>query len=225
MAYPFLDQRFPVPWSQLTVDRVRPDISYAIDQTMLEIQSIASPPATELSFDSVFVALQRAGLLLRRGSRRGGHLNSTMGTPALRAAFNEMLPLVTELQTSVYLDDGLWQVVKRTSELLANAPLSPIDRRLVDETVLDFKSHGAGLPPEGKARLDGVDRELSRASECYKERVLCGTKAFDIFITNEAALSGIPPAVLAAAKEAAGPRERPDAWRFTLDWPSYIAVL
>jgi oligopeptidase A len=148
-----------------------------------------------------------------------------MGTPALRAAFNEMLPLVTELQTSVYLDDGLWQVVKRTSELLANAQLSSIDRRLVDETVLDFKSHGAGLPPEGKARLDEVDRELSRASECYKERVLCGTKAFDIFITDEADLSGIPPAALAAAKEAAAARERPDAWRFTLDWPSYIAVL
>jgi oligopeptidase A len=148
-----------------------------------------------------------------------------MNTAELRAVFQEMLPLVTASQTSMYLDDRLWQVVKRTSELLADAPLSVLDRRLMNETVLDFKSEGADLPPEGKARLSELNRELSRASQCYKDRTLLGKEAFDIFVTDEAELSGVPAAAIATAKEAAVARKRPDAWRFTLDPPSYSAVM
>jgi hypothetical protein len=44
MSHPFIDTLFPIPWSQMTPDRLKPDILHAIDVANGAITAILSLP-------------------------------------------------------------------------------------------------------------------------------------------------------------------------------------
>ena len=54
--------------------------------------------------------------------------------------------------------------------------------------------------------------------------MLDSTNAFELLITREADLAGLPPTAVAAARESAE-RKGKEGWRFTLQAPDYFAVM
>src|SRR5262249_17397317 len=50
------------------------------------------------------------------------------------------------------------------------------------------------------------------------------TNAFELIVTEESRLGGLPPSAVVAAKESAA-RKQKDGWRFTLQAPDYHAVM
>jgi oligopeptidase A len=80
------------------------------------------------------------------------------------------------------------------------------------------------LDPAGKKRLEEIDVELAQLTTKFAENVLDATNAFDLLITNEADLAGLPPIAIAAARESAV-RKGMEGWRFTLQAPDYLAVM
>ena len=65
---------------------------------------------------------------------------------------------------------------------------------------------------------------LSEVTTKFSENVLDSTNAYDLLLSEETHLAGLPPSAIAAA-HAAAEAEGLSGWRFTLQGPSYMAVM
>ncbi len=69
-----------------------------------------------------------------------------------------------------------------------------------------------------------MDVELSKLTTKFSENVLDSTNAFELVVTDESKLAGLPPTAMAAARQSAAAKNL-DGWRFTLQAPSLTPVL
>ena len=152
------------------------------------------------------------------------HLESVATYPELRAAFNAAQPEVSAFYTGIPLDAGLWSNIKAYAATPEAAQLTGARRRFLHKTIETFRRHGADLDPAGKKRLEEIDVELTQITTKFAENVLDSTNAFELVLTNEADLAGLPPTAIASARESAQ-RKGLEGWRFTLQAPDYFAVM
>jgi len=95
---------------------------------------------------------------------------------------------------------------------------------LLDKQYKSFARNGANLNESDKKKLREIDAQLSTSSLKFGENVLAETNTFQMHLTNEKDVSGLPESVKEAAKEMAISKEK-KGWVFTLDYPSYIPFL
>ena len=227
MKSPFLDDAFKICWSQLTPDQVAPDISAALEGAKLNIAALAQPVAEgeELTFENTLRALEDADETLSEAWGKVSHLDSVNNSDELRAAYNEMLPAVSEFSASIPLDAGLWARVEAYSETGDATALSGAKKRLLEETLKDFRENGADLPTDKKARLEEIIAELAQVTQKYSENVLDSTNAWELIIEDEAKLAGLPSTPKAAAAADAEANDHAGKWRLTLKITSMLPVL
>ncbi len=231
MAHPYLDNRFHIRWSQLVPAAIEPGITAALDQAQAAIDALAAPLGEDetLSFENTLLALEEATENLDLAWGRVGHLDSVRNNDAQREAYNRMLPQVSEFYAGLPLNAGLWKRIEAYSRSEEAATLRGARKRLLDETLADFRQNGADLPAEKKQRLETVQAELARLTQKYSENVLDSTNAWELLIEDEGRLAGLPPTVKATLRAEAeakglGSEEHP-VWRITLKAPSFIPVL
>ena len=228
-ANPFLDTAFAPCWSQHTPELIAPAIESVLARAQASIDSIGALPTAELTYDNTFLALERAKEEINYAWGKVTHLQSVADSPALRDAHNALLPAVSAFFARIPLNPALWSRLKAFAETPAVAALTGIHRRFLNETLEDFRESGADLPEAQRTRLETLETELAEVTQKYGENVLDATNAWEIIVTDEARLRGIPAHAVAAAKrnaetKGAGSAEKP-AWRFTLHMPSQEPVM
>lgn len=221
---PFLDASFPPAWSKLLPANVVADITLAVERAQAKVDAIAAQSSDQLSYGSTILALESATEELNAAWAKVGHLQSVADSAALREAHNAVLPKVTAFYAAIPLNAALWERVRTVAETPAVRALTGVHRRLVDETLADFRQAGADLPLEKRQRLEALQSELAQLTQRYSENVLDGTNKWELVIDDERRLAGLPAHAAAAAKRSAeskklGTPERP-VWRFTLHMPS-----
>ncbi len=229
MDHPFLHDSFIIPWHELTTEHIQPDIELALTRAQERIDAIADTPLEAVTFANTLLALEKATEGLTRAWGCVGHLDSVDNSPALREAYNAMLPKVSEFYTRISLNKKLWLVIKAFAETAEAKALSGTRKRLLEETLEDFRLSGADLPEEKKKVLEGINAELSRLTQKYGENVLDSTNAWELLVEDESRLAGLPQSAKDAARESAkskghGSDEQP-VWRFTLHMPSMLPVM
>ena len=226
MPNPFLDTDFHIRWSALTPDHIEADITAALEEARANIDTLANANTSELlTFADTVLALEAATENLSEAWGKVGHLDSVCNNDDLRKAYNAMLPIVSEFYSGITLNDALWKRLQAYSETDDAKNLSGTAKRLLDETLEDFIQSGANLPPEKKNRLRELEQELAKTTQKFSENVLDSTNAWELVITDEAKLDGLPATALDSARadaEAKG-HEAP-ARRFTLHAPSMMPV-
>jgi oligopeptidase A len=218
-AHPFLDSDFHIRWSELTAERIGPDLEVALRRAQAAIDAIASQDERALSYESTFLALERATEELNVAWGKVTHLQSVADSPALREAHNAMLPKVSTFFAAIPLNAELWRRLKTFAESPAARSVAGIHRRFLDETVKDFRQAGADLPAEKRARLEALQSELAQLTQKYGENVLDATNAWQLVVSDERRLDGLPERAKAAARRSAEAKGVP-GWRFTLHMPS-----
>ena len=148
---------------------------------------------------------------------------------AQREAYNGMLPKVSEFYARIPLNEGLWRRIEAFAQSDEAGQLAGARRRLLEETLGDFRQNGADLPAEKKQRLREVQAELARLTQTFSENVLDSTNAWELIVEDERRLAGLPPTVKATLRGEAearglGSEEQP-VWRITLKATSYVPVL
>jgi len=226
---PFLDPSFLIRWSELTPENVAPDIGLALERARAGIDAIATLPLASVTFENTFLALEEAVEELGVAWGKVSTLQSVADAPELRAAHNGMLPKVSAFYAGIPLNSALWERLRAVEGSSAAAALTGIRRRLLRETVADFRQAGADLPAEKRARLEAVQTELSEITQKYSENVLDATNAWQLVVDDESRLRGLPERARAAALRGAvdkgmGTAENP-LWRFTLQQPSLEPIL
>jgi oligopeptidase A len=224
-VHPFLADDFLFDWSSLKPEHVEPDIREALRRARANVDAFKQTKAADLTYAKVLLGFEATTKDLSRAWGLVSHLDSVLNSPELRKAYNAMMPEVTAFFTSLTLDPELWAVLKAYAATADAKALTGVRRRFLEETMADFEENGADLPAEGKARLAKLNADLAEKTQKYSENVLDSTNAWELFIEDEKRLAGLPAGALAAAKQSATAKGKPEAWRITLQSPSVIPVL
>ena len=202
---------------------VQPAISQLLTEARAEIERLLKPdvPATWADFAE---PLQDNLERLSRAWGIVGHLHSVNDIPPWREAYNAMLPEVTRFYAE--LGQNL-ELFKRYQAMVTSAEfttLSPARQRILLNEIRDFRLSGAELPDSEKPRFQALQERLSQLAAKFSENLLDATNAFQLDVTTEAELDGLPADVKAAARAAAKKANLP-GWRFSLQAPSYLPVM
>src|SRR6202034_3343725 len=127
------------------------------------------------------------------------HLESVSTTPELRAAWNAIEPEASAFYSQIPLNEGLWKQLQRYSTTDDAASLQGTRRRFLKKSLDSFRRHGAELDPAGKKRMAEIDVELTKITTKFSENVLDSTNAFELIVTDEQQLAGLPESARAAA--------------------------
>jgi oligopeptidase A len=220
---PLTEISFRVPFDHIRAEHVEPAIDQLLEEATRKQGELAESTG-ERTFDNTLLALEALTEKLEYAMSVVHHLEGVATYPELRAAFNAVQPKVSMYATNIVLDPGLWRVAKEYAATSEAQALEGARKRFLKKTLDNFRRHGAELDDAGKKRLQEIDVELAQLTTKFSQNVLDATNAFDLVITEERKLAGLPPTAIEAAKESAAAKGV-DGWRFTLQGPSFNAVM
>jgi oligopeptidase A len=220
---PLLEIQFRAPFDQIRAEHVEPAIAQLLEQARAR-QAELSASTGPRSFDNTLLALEDLTETLDWAMGVIRHLESVATYPELRAAYNAVQPEVSLYYTNIVLDAGIWRILKEYSETAEAKALTGVRARFLKKTMDAFRRSGADLDEEGKKRLQAIEVELAQATTKFAENVLDATNAFELVITDPAKLAGLPVSAIDAARQTAE-QKSVEGWRFTLQAPSYTAVM
>ena len=220
---PLLNIEFHIPFDRVRAAHVEPGIRELQRQAQGHIDAIVRDDAPR-SFENTMLALEKATENLDFGLGVVRHLESVATTPELRAAWNVVEPEVSAFYSRIPLNEGLWKQMQAYAAVAEARSLTGTRLRFLTKTLDSFRRHGAELDPPGKRRMAEIDVELAKVTTKFSENVLDSTNAFELLITDDAKLAGLPPSAVEAAKNSAEAKQAA-GWRFTLQAPSYIPVM
>lgn len=211
------------PFSKIKIEHYQPAFEQAIKEAKDEIDAIANNLNTP-TFANTIEALELSGEKLSRVSSIFFNLNSAETSDEIQKIAQEISPLLSDFGNDVRLNEKLFQRIKTIYDQKDLLELSAEQAYLLEKKYKGFSRNGANLSDENKAKLREIDKELSRISLQFGQNVLAETNNYELHITNEDDLKGLPDYAIEQAKADAEAKEK-DGWIFTLQAPSYIPFL
>ncbi len=211
------------PFSKIKNEDYKPAFEQAIANAKKEIDEIVNSKETP-SFTNTVEALEFSGAQLSRISSIFFNLNSAETNEEIQKIAQEVSPLLSEFSNDIRLNAGLFERVKAVYENRANLELSEEQEMLLENQYKSFSRNGANLSDSEKEALRAIDMQLSQLSLKFGENVLAETNAFELHITDEADIEGLPEGEKEAAALLAKQKEK-NGWVITLDYPSYVPFM
>jgi len=220
LTHHFNTKHNTAPFSKINNEDFLPAFKKGIELAKSEINGIVNNPI-QPTFENTIEALAFSGDILDRISSIFFNLNSAETSDEMQKTAQEVSPLLSEFGNDVRLNLELFARVKAVYEQREKLNLNPEQTTLLDKKYKSFARNGANLPEDKKNQLREIDKELSKLSLQFGENVLAETHAFELHITDENDLAGLPEGTREAARSLAKSQEK-EGWIFTLDHPSYI---
>lgn len=216
-----MTQALPV-FSQIDPSQIKARVEQLIAACAADIEAVVKEPNP--SWQSLIVALEENSDELGKFWSPVSHLNSVKNSPELREAYESCLPLLSDFSTYVGQHEGLYQAYLKLSQSAEYATLTKAQQKVIQNALRDFKLSGIGLSDEKKQRYGEIQSRSSDLASSFSNNTLDATQAWFKHIEDESLLSGLPEDAKLAAAEAAAQKEL-SGWVFTLEFPSYIAIL
>ncbi|RZS99920.1 M3 family metallopeptidase [Aquimarina brevivitae] len=223
MSNPLLHTFDLAPFSKIEPAHFLPAIKNGIEKAKEEIDQITNNPEPA-TFDNTIAALDYSGELLDRVTSVFFNLNSAETNEHIQKTAQEISPLLSEFSNDIRLNKSLFERVKRIYDQRESLSLTKEQQMLLDKKYKSFSRNGANLNEDKKSKLREIDKQLSKLSLNFGENVLAETNKFELHITNESDLSGLPDGAKEAAKALAEAKDL-KGWLITLDYPSYIPFM
>jgi len=220
---PLLRDTFRIPFHEIRAEHVTPGIQAALEEAQAQVDAVArteEPP----TWANTLAPLDEATERLARRITPARHLVSVAETPELRDAYNEVLPEISAFWSRLPLDPALWARVKAFADTDEAAALEGVRARHLEKTLEEFRRAGADLPEESKDRLKELRVELASLQQKFSENVLDATAAYELLISDESRLEGVPEAPKRRYRARAAESDQ-KGWLLTLDYPSVEPIL
>jgi oligopeptidase A len=207
----------------VAAEHIVPAIDSLLIEARQELETLKNSTDAR-TFENTLLALDNLGLNLNYAMSVVGHLESVATTPELRAAYNQILPKVTDFHSALTLDADLWHALRSFEGSAEAKTLTGARKRFLETTMASFRRSGAELPPEKKEILATINSELSTVTNTFSQNTLDATNAFEYVTTSIEELKGLPESAIAMGRASAQSKNI-DGWRYTLQAPSYIAIM
>ena len=216
----FTTKHNTAPFSQIKMEDYEPAFKQNIATAKAEIDAIITNLEAP-TFENTIEALDFSGNSLDRLSSIFFNLNSAETSEEMQKIAQEVSPLLTEFSNDITLNEDLFKRIKSVYEQKDSLILTAEQSTLLDKKFKSFSRNGALLSEDKKIRLREIDTKLAKLKLTYGENVLAETNNYELIITNESDLKGLPEGAIEAAKTLAKSKGI-KGWIFTLDFPSYL---
>ncbi len=217
---------FDTPYQAPPFDKIGPAFygpayQKALAEHDAELAQITDNPAAP-TFENTVAALDRSGVLLDRVRNIFSNMNSAMTDDRMQKIAKDMAPVLSKHKDDILMNAKLFARIKTVFDQKESLELDTEQSKLLEEYYKDFVRGGANLPAEQKEKLQKLNKEISVLTVQFGENLLKDKNAFELVITDQKDLAGLPDGVIQAAAEAGG---HDGKWVFTLDKPSLIPFL
>lgn len=218
-----------MPFSQLRPSDYEEGVMEGIKIRNQEISSIVNQRSVP-TFENTIAALDRSGEVLTRSILALSNLENASGDTAMMNVLAKVTPALSQHQTDVVLNEGLWNRIKQVYDTRdKDSSLNPEQKRLIEETYEDFLVSGAGLEGEAREKYRKLSSELSNLNVRFSQNVSNAMKdPTRVLWLKESDLEGIPADIKAGYREAAkeelaaqGKDDDGESYLVTVFAPSY----
>jgi peptidyl-dipeptidase Dcp len=199
------------PFDKIHNEDYQPAIEEGMRVQLGEVQKIAADTAAP-AFDNTIVALEKTGLLLTRANNAFQSITQANTNDTLQRAQADLAPKLAAHFDAIHMDAALFARVKAVYDKRATLKLDTVQNFLVERYYKDFVRAGAQLADADKTKLKALNEEESKLSTDFQNRLLAGTKAGGLVISNKNELAGLSDAQIAAAADAAKARKQDGKW-------------
>ena len=210
-----------IPFDKIKIEHYMPAIEEGLKVARENIKTIKDKPASP-DFDNTILALQTSGELLDEVTTVYFNLYSAESNDEFKALAQKISPMLAEFQSQVLTDSELFKKVEKVYK--EQKDLNTEQKRLVEHYYKQFVRNGANLSPEKKKKLEEIDKELSTLSPQFSQNLLKSINAFELHITDEKDLEGLPEGAKEAAAFAAKKKGKEEGWLFNLQIPSVLPI-
>ncbi|MEQ3528697.1 oligopeptidase A [Pseudoalteromonas sp. XMcav11-Q] len=222
MSNPLIGLEGLPPFSKIKPEHIVEALKSAIAHCRETIDTVLAQPS--YTWDSFVLPLEESDDKLNRMWSPVSHMHSVVNSEALRKAYDECLPLISEYSTYVGQHQGLYEAYKAVKESVEFGNLTIAQQTSVDNALRDFQLSGIALEPVKQKRYGEIVARLSELASKFGNNVMDATQAWQKHITDESELAGLPESALALAAHTAEAKGL-EGWVFTLDFPSYLPVM
>jgi Zn-dependent oligopeptidase len=208
------------PFNQIKLTDYKEAFEKTIELARTEIDSIVNN-AEKPTFSNTIEALDFSGENLDRLSSIFFNLNSAETCDEMQKIAQEVSPLLTAFSNDIALNEALFKRVKTVYDQKDTLNLTTEQATLLDKKFKGFSRNGALLNEDDKLKLREIDTKLAKLKLTFGENVLAETNNYQLHITNEADLKGLPDGTKEMAASLAKSKNL-EGWVFTLDFPSYL---
>ncbi len=212
-----------IPFSKIKAAHFAPAVKKTIAGTQQKIDKITNNPNPP-DFNNTIEALEFSDLELSIIQNILMNINSAETNEEWQKATEEVLPVINEFYNNIWQNKSLFQRVATVKKNTKPDSLNQEQRMLLDKTYKSFVRNGAHLNKKDQQRLKKIDQELTRLKLQFNKNLLKGTNEFQLIITDEADLEGLPESYKQTARQL-GEQQNKKAWIFTLHAPSYVPFM
>ena len=223
MKNPLINLNSLPPFSKVKPEHVEPAIDQILDESRKAIEKLLDS-TSDYTWENLIQPLDDLEDRLERAWSPVGHMNSVVNSDKLREAYNACLPKLSEFSTELGQNEKLFNAIKYIAESDEFNNLHTAQKKTIKNELRDFRLSGIELNEKDRQRYKEIMQELSKLTAKFEENLLDATNEWKKVITDESRLSGLTETALSLAKQTAE-REKEQGWMFTLDFPSYYAVI
>ena len=213
-----------LPLDQIEAAHFLPAFEESIRQRNAEIEAIINNPAAP-TFENTIVELEYSIVQLQAVASVFYNFLSQVTDDELDEAAEIIEPMISEHLDDIILNSELFTRIEAVYMLKDELDLNEEDIMLLEETYRYFAENGAALPEEDKERFKEINMQLSSLTLQFAQNIMAEVDDFRLVVEDAGDLSGLPPAVIAAAAETASAEGYDNAWAFTLQGPSINPLL
>ena len=216
MKNPLLSTAALPDFAAIRPEHVQPAITELLAAAQAALDE-AVRPETPADYDELSRILDTATERLGTAWGAVGHLNAVADTPALREAYNAMLPAVTEFSTAMGANEALFAKYKAVMAAQGDK-LSAPRRQVLKHAIRNFVLSGAELQGAARERYAAIQERSAELQQQFSEHVLDATDGWSL-VANAEELAGVPQDVLDATRLDDG------GHKLTLHFPVYLPVM
>ncbi|OFZ24342.1 MAG: peptidase M3 [Bdellovibrionales bacterium RIFOXYB1_FULL_37_110] len=212
-----------VPFDKIKNEHFMEGLEGQIAKRKSVIEQIKNNPSPA-NFENVIGEMDKSEKLLEPVISTFSNLFHAEASEEMQKIAKDFFPRVTSHENDITLDEGLFHKVKTVYQIKDDLNLNKEQLRLLEIVYKSFVRNGANLNAADKDKFRSISSELSKLGVEFSEHVLNETNNFELHITNEKDLKGLPDSSKEAARMVAKDRNK-EGWIFTLQMPSLIPFL
>lgn len=211
------------PFDKIKNEHYEPAIDKGIKDHREEIDKLVMMRAVP-TFENTIVPYERSGELLNKVNSVFFNLLSSESDDEMLEIAQRIQPKLSEHSNEINLNEGLFQKVKAVYDKRYESNLNPEQIRLVEKIYQGFENRGATLTGKDRDTYKELSAKLSQLTLTFGQNALKEGNKFEMILTEEADLAGLPQSVKDAAIAKAKSKDK-EGYMFDLSAPSYIAFM